>query len=72
MGSQPSCDPSARACAAAAVTADVPALGSTGAGARWNHEFVDVSSIFLIATGALRRVSFWAGDDPSVRHMPSN
>jgi len=71
MGSQPS-DLSASACAADVITARVPASGLTGAGARWNHEFVDVSSIFLIATGALRRVSFWAGDDPSVRHMPSN
>lgn len=62
MGSQPPCGRSASACAAEAVTAAVSASGATAAGARWNHESVDVSSIFLImsardSTGALRRVS---------------
>jgi hypothetical protein len=47
MGSQPSRDPSATACTAGAVTALAPTSGSTGAGARWNHESVDVSSIVL-------------------------
>jgi len=69
MGSHPSCDRPARALAAEAVMArvlasDSPAAGA--AGARWNHESVDVSSIFLIisagdSTGTLPQVMLLDG-----------
>lgn len=77
MGSHPSCDRSASACAAEAVSVGGPASGATGTGARRNHESADVSSIFLIisardSTGCSLGSVSWAGDDPSVRHMPSN
>ena len=48
MGSQPPCDRLARACGAETVAAGVSAAGWAGAGARWNHESLVVSSNFLI------------------------
>jgi hypothetical protein len=74
MGSQPPFDRSASACAAEAVTTLVPASVSRAAGARWNHESVDVSSIFLItsardSTGQYLRVCAWGPDDSSLRDV---
>jgi hypothetical protein len=67
MGSHPSCDRSAIACAAGAVTAHEAASGPTAAGARWNHESVEVSSIFLIrsardSTGTHLGSACWVGN----------
>ena len=72
MGSHPPFDRSASECAAEAVTTLVPASGSRLAGARRNHESVDVSSIVLImsardSTWKHLRVRAWDRDDSSLR-----